>query len=662
MKFALSTKNNLWKKVHQELKLWREVVLPGFSVVGLIILVRSIGLLQSQEWLAFDQLLRLRPNEAVDSRVVIVGIDEDDINYVGRFPIPDKEIAKMLSILNSYKPRVIGLDLFKDKGNSADAELASVWRENPNLIGVEVALNQKQSFNVKPPPGLAPERIGFADIIVDPDGKLRRSLIASKTHTGELKYSLSLRLAQFYLREQGIKFTHGSRSKDPIKFGSSGLVRFLPNSGGYVGTDANGFQMLLNFRSHPQPFRTVSLRDVLNHKIDPNWIRDRVVIIGMTAPSVKDSFITSAVKNTLYSKALDIDQSSDQYQWIYGVEVHANATSQIISHVLDRRPLLKVWSEIWEYLWILTWGLLGIIVGLILQSPAKTLLSLGLTSIALVGICYFSLVLGWWIPLVPTLLALTSAGLTTFFFDRDLRALLEQRSLTLKRSFEAIHNGPLQSLAVILRSLGEEEIEPEELRSQLEQLNRELRTIPEYLSQEMLSRNDSVYLDGNEVLDLQTPIAEMLYYVYDITLRRNFQGFLTIQSFIPPNFEPLEECNLNANQKRGLYLFLQEALCNVGKHSQGATRLDVICTRSSKEYCLQIIDNGFANISKNYQRGGQGTEQAQELARQLRGKFRRFPHSPQGTICELTWPIANIWWQRVLSLGNWKFLVNKVLK
>ncbi|MEH2327549.1 sensor histidine kinase [Nostoc sp.] len=651
MKFALSTKSNLWEKLQQELKLWREVVLPGLSVIGLIILVRSTGLLQSQEWLAFDQLLRLRPNEAVDSRVVIVGIDEDDINYVGKFPIPDKEIAQMLNILNSYKPRVIGLDLFRDKNNSADAELTPVWRENPNLIGVEVALNQKQSFNVKPPPELPPERVGFADTIVDPDGKLRRSLIASKTYTGELKYSLSLRLAQFYLHEQGIEFAHGSRSKDPIKFGSSQLVRFLPNSGGYVGTDANGFQVLLNFRSHPQPFRTISLRDILNNKIDPNWIRDRTVIIGMTAASVKDRFTISAVKNTLYTTGLGVDESSDKYQWIYGVEVHAHATSEIISHVLDRRPLLKVWSEIWEYLWILTWGLIGIILGLILQSPAKTLLSLGITSIEIVGICYFGLILGWWIPLVPTLLAFTSAGLTTFFFDRDLRALLEQRSLTLKRSFEAIDNGPLQSLAVILRSLGEEEIEPEKLRSQLEQLNRELRTIPDYLSQEMLSRSDSLYLEGSEVIDLQTPIAEILYYVYDITLRRNFQGFTTIQSFIAPNFELLEECNFNANQKRGLYLFLQEALCNVGKHSQRATRLDVICMRSSKEYCLQIIDNGFANKSKKYQAGGQGTDQAQDLARQLRGKFRRFPHSPQGTVCELTWPIASTWWQQFLCLG-----------
>lgn len=80
MKFAPTIKGNFWKKVHHQLPLWREVVMPGLSVVVFLMLARSIGLLQSQEWLVFDQLLRVRPNEAIDQRVVIVGIDEEDIN------------------------------------------------------------------------------------------------------------------------------------------------------------------------------------------------------------------------------------------------------------------------------------------------------------------------------------------------------------------------------------------------------------------------------------------------------------------------------------------------------------------------------------------------------------------------------------------------------
>lgn len=656
MKFALPAKNKFSKKLLSQLKLWREVALPGLSVVGFVMLARAVGLLQSQEWLAFDQLLIYRPDEPVDTRVVIVGIDEDDINHAGGFPIPDQQLAKMLQILQAHKPRVIGLDIFKDPNQSTSRNSLSLALKDANLMGIEVALNQKQTFNVKPAPEFPPERIGFADLIIDPDGKPRRSLLLSKNYAGELKYSLPLRLAQTYLRSEGIDLNHGSNSYDPIYFGSRRLPRLLPNSGGYVETDANGYQMLLSFRSHRQPFRTLSLRDVLSKKFDPSWIRDHIIIIGMTASSVKDRFTTSAVKNTLYTENLGTENPANQYQWIYGVELHAHSTSQILSHVLDRRPLIKVWSEFGEYLWIFVWGLFGITLGLIFHSPWKTFSSLGLASLTLIGICYIFLILGWWIPLIPSLLALLAGGLMTSFFDRDLRALLDQRSLTLKRSFEAIHNGPLQSLAAILRSLGEEELSTEELRTRLIELNQELRSIPDSLSKEMLSRDDSLCLEGNVILDLQTPITELLYQVYEVTLRRNFQGFATIQSFIHPNFESLEECKLTTAQKRCLCVFLQEALCNVGKHSQGATRLDVICTRSPLEFCLQIIDNGIgiSSLSKSTN-GGRGSDQALEIARQLRGKFRRFRHTPNGTVCELTWsPTLSKKWQ-FKFLANGKF-------
>lgn len=656
MKFALPAKSKFSKKLLSQLKLWREVALPGLSVVGFVMLARAVGLLQSQEWLAFDQLLFYRPDEPVDTRVVIVGIDEDDINHAGGFPIPDQQLAKMLNILQTYKPRVIGLDIFKDHTKSASRDSLSLALKEANLMGIEVALNQKQTFNVKPAPELPPERIGFADLIIDPDGKPRRSLLLSKNYEGELKYSLPVRLAQTYLRSEGITLNYGSNSYDPIHFGSRRLPRLLPNSGGYVGADANGSQVLLSFRSHRQPFRTLSLRDVLSGKFDPSWIRDRIIIVGMTASSVKDRFTTSAVKHTLYTENLGAENPANQYQWIYGVELHAHTTSQIISNVLDGRPLIKVWSEFGEYLWIFAWGLFGITLGLLLHSPWKTFSSLGLASLTLIGICYIFLILGWWIPLIPSFLALLAGGLMTSFFDRDLRALLDQRSLTLKRSFEAIHNGPLQSLAAILRSLGEEELSTEELRVRLIELNQELRSIPDSLSKEMLSRDDSLCLEGNVILDLQTPITELLYQVYEVTLRRNFQGFATIQSFIHPNFEPLEECNLSTAQKRCLCVFLQEALCNVGKHSQGATRLDVICRRSPIEFCLQIIDNGIgiSSLSK-FTSGGRGSDQALEIARQLRGKFRRFRHTPNGTVCELTWPLTlPIRWQFKL-LGHWKF-------
>ncbi len=647
---------DIYKKIKQKTEVWREVALPGLSIVVLVLISHLTGLLRWQEWTALDDFLRLRPTENLDPRVVIVGINESDIKSLGGFPVPDSKLAEMLRILEKYKPRVIGLDIFKDQTSSvARAELAKTFREIPNIIGIEVALNKEAMLNVKPPPELPADRVGIADFVVDSDGKLRRSLLASKTPREELKYSLSLRLATAYLRDEGIGFKHdGTRSYDPIEFGSRSLPRLLTDSREYVSENTQGEQMLLNFRSNRKPFRTISLTDVLNGNFDPSWIRSHIIIIEMAAPSVKDTFITSAVKSTLYTSALGDEQSSNQL--LYGVEVHAHATSQIVSTVLDERPFLRVWSASWEALWILFWGLSGSALGLILQSPWKTLLGIGIASVGLVGICFIILLLGWWIPVVPTLLALSGAGLTTSFFDRDLRILLEQRSLTLQRTFDAIHNGPLQTLAVLLRNTGLEDLSPNELRSQLQELNQELRSVYESMEQEMLKRSDCLYLEGNVVLELQTPIDELLYQVYDITLTRGkkLPGFTTIKTYIPPDFKPLEDCYLSQTQKRCLCLFLQEALCNVGKHALRATCLEVICTRSHSWYSLSIIDNGAASTLSSNPKCGRGrTQQAQELARQLEGKFRRQPRDSQGTICELTWPNRKDLVLAIRNLARW---------
>jgi CHASE2 domain-containing sensor protein/two-component sensor histidine kinase len=615
-----------WSQLRRKTKIWRAGALPGLAVIACVIIARLTGTLQVLEWMAFDQVLRSRPTESVESKILIVGINESDIKMVGQYPIPDQALAKLLQTLQRYQPRVIGLDVFRDlKTGSSRAELTQVLRDSSNLIGIEAAVSLNSALTVKPPPELPPERIGLADVVVDPDGKLRRSLLASKVD-GKPKYAIPLLLAAMYLRPEGISLIQGSRASDPIQFDGVALPRFRRNTGGYVNAKAGGNQVLLNFRSHPQPFTIVSMTDVLNGKVSSSLVRDRIVLIGMTAISVNDTFVTSATKLTLLSSALN--NTEQQYQLLYGIEYQAHATSQIINAVLHRRPLLRTWLEGWEYAWILAWGLLGIALGLMLQSPWKTLLSLVVSSICLILICDGLMVLGWWIPLVPALLTLCAGGLTTSFFDRDSRVLLEQRSLTLQRTYDAVHNGPLQTLAAILRSLDETYSEMP-WRSQLEALNQELRSVYEAMKQELLS-GESRYI--------QTPLPELLYQTYEDTLQRSLPGFSSIKVYVPPRFDAIKDCSLTPDQKQALCIFLEEALCNVGKHAVAATRLDVICTHHQGEWSLQVLDNGINNLKlSNPPHQGRGTDQARELARSLRGKFSRQSRLPQGIVCELNW-------------------------
>jgi CHASE2 domain-containing sensor protein len=50
--------------------------------------VRSLGLLQTWELKSYDQLLRQRPSEPADSRILLVGADEADIRQY-KHPLPD---------------------------------------------------------------------------------------------------------------------------------------------------------------------------------------------------------------------------------------------------------------------------------------------------------------------------------------------------------------------------------------------------------------------------------------------------------------------------------------------------------------------------------------------------------------------------------------------
>jgi CHASE2 domain-containing sensor protein len=632
----LKPSTRFWNQIYQKTKGWHRGVLPGLVMVSCVVVARASGSLQILEWIAFDALLRSRPAEQIDPTIVIIGINETDIKTIGKYPIPDRDLAKALKIVQAAKPRVIGLDLFRDLAARSDrSELAKIFKTSPNLIGIEASLGRQTALTVKPPPELPPEQIGIVDVILDSDGKLRRSLLASKVESGEIKYALGLRLADLYLRPEGIQLSHGNRAADPISFGSLVLPRFRSSTGGYINAKSGGNQMLLNYRNHPQPFRTVSFTDVWAGKINPDVFRDRIVIMGMTAISVNDTFMTSATKGTILSNALDSDLN---YHLIYGVEYHAHTTSQIISAALNNRYLLHAWPDELEQVWILLWGLVGISLGLILQSPWKTLLSLAISSICLIGISFGLLVLvSWWVPLVPALLSLCAAGLTTSFFDRDFRILLDQRSLTLRRTYDAVHNGPLQTLAAILRNLDEDMPSREKMRSQLQALNQELREVYELMNQALLS---------SDTPTAQPAIQDQLYQVYENTLQRDLPGFASIRTFIPPDFTALKDCPLTFDQKQGLCVFLQESLCNVGKHAISASYLDVLCTSDNNYYHLQIIDNGTVNLKTiDQSRNGRGTDQAKELARSLGGKFQRRSHKPHGMVCELTWQRPQPWWQ-----------------
>ena len=630
----------MWQKVKQEITIWRAGAMPGIAVILLVFLARAIGGLEFLELTALDTFLRLRSPEPVDNEILIVGINEQDINNLDKYPLSDRELAKLITTIESYNPAVIGIDLIRNKPQEPGyGELKKVFKQQKNIIGVEKVLSQQENSRIdeiKPPKTLPEKQIGFVDVLLDKDGNLRRSLLSVIINNGhDLKFSFPILLVEQYLATKNISLENASDDPETMQVGQVKLTRVNPQTGGYIRMDARGNQILLNFRRGENPFRIVSLADIKQGRVKPDWIKNRIVLIGITALSVRDDVNTNAVR-------------SNNTGFIYGVEFHAHAVSQIISAVLDNRPLLWVWHDGGEYLWIFAWGFLGIgLARLLNESPWKLAIVIFISSILAALICYLLLLeFGLWLPVVPAVLVLSlnGLGLTASMFYRDrqnLKFQLRERQYMIKYMSSTIHNRPIQTLKKILRDAYSKEIGEDWLIKELNVLNEELRDVGNLIEKETVIDGNSIHIGKSEV-DLQCPLKEILYQVYSNTIILDYPHFQTIK-FKINNFEDsIDGTKLTVEQKRSLCRFLEEALINVGKYAEGVTRLKVVCFQKDNQNIIRVEDNGIGLDSKTKNSGG-GTKQANDLAKQLRGEFKRYSREPKGTVCELSWSANKGW-------------------
>jgi len=337
----------MWQKLQGLLKQWRVPLMTATSIALLVSAGSFLGAFQLLEKAVRDEFFRRRPLEPPEEGIVVVTIDEPDIAALGDWPIRDGVLAELLEKVRSQQPAVIGMDLFRDLPKEpGHEELLEVFRTTPNLIGVEKIIGNR----VGPPPVLQElGQVALANVIVDGDGNMRRALLSAQDGS-QVKLTLGTRLALMYLEARGITLEMLNAEQHKLKLGRGIFTPLKSGDAGYrKKDDLGGYQILMNWRGPISSFEIVSMTDVLAGRVAPELMRDRLVLIGTSADSVKDFF------QTPYSGS-----GFSHLGPMPGVIVHANLASQIIRNALSGRPLMRGLSGMAEWVWIGIWSSIGV--------------------------------------------------------------------------------------------------------------------------------------------------------------------------------------------------------------------------------------------------------------------------------------------------------------
>jgi adenylate cyclase len=401
----------------------------GLPIAGATLL--SVGLhwsggLQFFDWYLWDQAVKLLPTRSSPPRITLVTIDEPDIQRWG-YPITDQQLAHLLDIIRRENPRAIGLDIYRDQPVAPGSpQLQQVFSTTPNLIGIQRLLANVHGHTVAPPPVLqAKKQVAASDILVDADGRVRRSLLSLWNRSGQTEFTLGAKLALMYLESEQI------RPRDlgfgQVQLGRATFQELTTNEGGYVGLDRGGYQILSHYDPTPQVTR-LSITDVLEKRVSLEPLRDRIVIIGTIAPSVGDRFYTPF-------------SHSEKTTWS-GLEIHATNAHQLLTAALDGRNPVRGLAIPWGMLWIGLWSSMGGSLGWQLRTWNRAAIVVPLAGGGLLGSGYLMLLLGWWFPMVAPMVGFGLAGLTSrsyWAWDRLHRShqLLSAYSITLEQQVAA---------------------------------------------------------------------------------------------------------------------------------------------------------------------------------------------------------------------------------
>ncbi len=264
------------------IKGWRpnEQLVLSLALVALALMLDASDYLWEWDQVAYDLQIQYRQRAPAED-VVIIAIDEQSLDELGRWPWRRSNHAELLAKLTRAGARVVGLDIMFAEPNTGAAEedqrLADAVTENGRVV-LPIVNGQTrlggQLVELLPIPALASAAAGLGHV----DRQLDRDAIARSAYLraglGNPHWpSFALAMLQLDAPDDWQQLP-GLRNPIPAKASPYSWTR--------------DFQVWLAYAGPPGHFPRVSYADVLRDRVPADLFKDKFVFIGATAAGLGD--------------------------------------------------------------------------------------------------------------------------------------------------------------------------------------------------------------------------------------------------------------------------------------------------------------------------------------------------------------------------------------
>lgn len=342
----------IWLGLFIRFRFWRRATYITFFVLGLTVLgVKFSNSDFYQEYIdpgsnnetdPYNVLISKRPYQKQDNIVIV------NIGNLAR-----RDVARQISILSKYGPKVIGIDAyFNCEGPLRDSlncpqlldTLGNIMLEKAiadagNIILVSRLLQKTQSsldiniidydsMEYSDPAFIENAKSGYGNIITNAvsqvDVKESNSFVPSYRLNGKEEYAFATQIAMQYDSNKAKRFLSRSNEEENINF------RFNLNQ---------DFSRVINNNDEAeQPISALDVDDILNEQFSADLIKDKIVLMGFLGAFFGDANGLASMYFTPLNKKPYGRANPD----MYGVMLYANIVAMILNEdYIDNQSTLN---------------------------------------------------------------------------------------------------------------------------------------------------------------------------------------------------------------------------------------------------------------------------------------------------------------------------------